>query len=298
MILSRTIADVKQILAAERRSGKRIGVVPTMGALHEGHLSLVRVIRPQCDHVVLWLFLNPTQFNSKADYDKYPRTLERDAALAKEAGVDLVFAPSVEEIYPDGLEAYYEKRSVRTYAGACSWGLCGAKRPGHFDGVVHIVAVLFNILQPDVAVFGEKDYQQLRVIEQLVRDMHYHIEIIAAPLIRAESGIALSSRNELLQKDSTAPLALSRALLSARDAAEQGETDAASIRELAAGIIRTAGLSIDYVEVTDIHTLAPVAEIRNEAQLLVAAYCGEVRLIDNIRLRTSGYNPSALKTNG
>ena len=285
MIVSALESDVRSILRELREQGKRIGVVPTMGALHEGHLSLVRVIKPHCDYVVMWIFLNPTQFNSQSDYERYPQNLERDTQLAAEAGVDLIFAPAVEDMYPAGLDAYVQKRMVRAYAGDRSWGLCGAKRPGHFDGVVHIVSILFNIIQPDVAVFGEKDYQQLQVIQQLVQDMHYGIEILAAPLIRDQSGIALSSRNQLLEKGSDAPLALSRALITARELVAAGESRAPRIREIVQEEIERAGLQVDYVEVTDCDTLQKLDQIEDQAQLLAAAFCGEVRLIDNIRLQ-------------
>lgn len=288
MIVSTRIPEVRSILNAQRSQGKRIGVVPTMGALHEGHMSLVRVIKPHCDYVVLWLFLNPTQFNNPSDYERYPRTLERDTALAAEEGVDLVFAPGVEEIYPAGLDAYGEKRSVRVYAGDRSRGYCGAKRPGHFDGVVHVVAALFNILQPDVAVFGEKDYQQLQVIRQMVEDLHFGIEIIAAPLIRDKNGLALSSRNELLGAGSAGPLSISRALRMAQESVIAGERDVSRIKELVRREIESAGLKPDYAEVADAETLRALEQISGPAQLLVAAYAGEVRLIDNVRLDYAG----------
>jgi pantoate--beta-alanine ligase len=288
MFVSTGIPEVRAFLSEQRDQGKRIGVVPTMGALHEGHMSLVRVIQPHCDYVVLWLFLNPTQFNCLSDYERYPRTLARDTELAAEAGVDLVFAPSVEDVYPAGLDAYAEQRSVRVYAGDRSRGYCGGKRPGHFDGVAHVVAALFNILQPDVAVFGEKDYQQLQVIRQMVADLHFNVEIIAAPLIRDKSGLALSSRNELLSACREGPLSISRALQMAKQLVNAGERRAARVQELVRREVEGAGLRLDYVEVADAETLEVLERIENRAQLLIAAYAGDVRLIDNIRLECAG----------
>ncbi len=279
-----SISEIRQRLKQVRALNKRIGVVPTMGALHQGHMSLVRRIKPHCDYLVMWIFLNPTQFNSIADYEKYPRVLDEDCRLAADSGVDLVFAPKVEDIYPSGLHAYTERRSCRVTAGGRSWELCGDRRPGHFDGVVHIVSVLFNLIQPDIAVFGEKDYQQLRVIEQLVQDLHYNIEIIAAPLIRDESGLALSSRNKLLAEGADAPLSISRALLKAKDLVAAGECSAAAITDMVRREMEQTGLIVDYVEICDTETLRPLEHIERQAQLLVAAFAGQVRLIDNLRL--------------
>ena len=284
MLVIKKEKEVREVLRAKRSEGLRIGLVPTMGALHQGHLSLVQAVKPHCGFTVIWIFLNPVQFNSKSDYERYPRTLEKDIELAAGAGVDLVFAPELEEIYPRGVEAYFEKKNCRVYAGDRSFGLCGAYRPGHFDGVAHVVTVFFNILQPDVAVFGEKDYQQVRVVQQLVDDLHLPVEIVTAPIIREKSGLAMSSRNELLQERSGGPTAISRALLSARDIVRQGERSAAAIAQGVRTQIESAGLEVEYVEVVDKESLAPLQQIPGQAQLLVAAYAGGVRLIDNIRL--------------
>lgn len=284
MLVIKTEEEVRHALNEQRAEGKRIGLVPTMGALHEGHLSLVHAIRPHCDYVCMWIFLNPLQFNAKADYEKYPRNLDRDVGLAREAGVDLVFAPSVEEIYPRGVEAYDQQKSCRVSAGDRSLGLCGAGRPGHFDGVVHVVTIFFNILQPDVAVFGEKDYQQVRVIQQLVDDLHMNVELVRAPIIREEGGLALSSRNELLPGDAAGPLSISRALIRARQLAASGESSAAKIQDEVRSEIESAGLRVEYAEIVDTETLQPLSQMEDRAQLLVAAFAGEVRLIDNIRL--------------
>ena len=284
MIVVTAIPEVRRILKNERTCGKRIGVVPTMGALHQGHLSLVQRIKPHCDFVVMWLFLNPTQFNSAEDYEKYPRVLDKDCKLAASEGVDLVFAPAVEEIYPGGLEAYKQSKCCRVFAGNRSWGLCGAKRAGHFDGVVHIVSILFNILQPDVAVFGEKDYQQLKVLQQLVEDLHYEVQILAAPLIRDESGLALSSRNELLGSKAQSAAIIYQAMCKAQELLKRGERNTSALVNEVRGKIEQAGLKVDYVEICDPVSLKPLESILTEAQLLVAAFAGNVRLIDNTRL--------------
>lgn len=284
MLVIRSEDEVRKVLFEERKCGKRIGLVPTMGALHQGHLSLVEVLKPHCDYVVMWVFLNPVQFNSKADYERYPTDLERDVELARDAGVDLVFAPELEEIYPRGLDAYYEQKSCRVFAGDCSEGLCGAGRPGHFDGVAHVVCLFFNILRPDVAVFGEKDYQQVRVVQQLVDDLHMGVELITAPILREESGLALSSRNQLLTEKREASLSISRALIKARDAVASGETSVEKLHNLLSSEMRAAGLEIEYIELRHTETLEPLDVLSDQAQLLVAAFAGEVRLIDNMRL--------------
>lgn len=284
MEVIKTEREVRKVLTEIRARGLRIGLVPTMGALHEGHLSLVRAVRPHCDYVVMWIFLNPMQFNDLRDYEAYPRTLERDLELANGAGVDLVFAPSEQEIYPRGVSAYEQSECCRVYAGDCSRGFCGAYRPGHFDGVAHVVTIFFNILRPDVAVFGEKDYQQVRVIEQLVADLHLGVELIHAPIIREESGLARSSRNVLLKGDPEAPVAIWRSLAAARDMAARGETSAEKIRRFVVERIELAGLRVEYAEVVDKDSLKPLERIEDEAQLLLAAYSGSVRLIDNVSL--------------
>ena len=217
----------------------------------------------------------------------YPRELANDAAKAESVGVDLIFAPSDEEIYP-GEEMRGPQASGRTLlrAGRRSQGLCGASRPGHFDGVVTVVSILFNIVEPDVAVFGDKDYQQLKVIEQLVADLHFPVEIVAGPLMRDDDGLAMSSRNKLLSAAKRQQaLALPRALFRAQQEVRDGERSVEALRQRTMERIAVSGLlEIDYVEIVDINTLDPLTAIGQSAQLVAAVFCGSVRLIDNVRL--------------
>ena len=213
MITVETIKDARSHVLVHKIVGRKVALVPTMGALHEGHLHLVDVAKQHADLVVMSIFVNPTQFNSSQDLTNYPRQLEADIEAASKAGVDILFAPNEEEIYSSRDLTYC---SVK--AGSRSLGLCGAKRPGHFDGVVTVVSILFNIINPDIAVFGEKDYQQLKVLEQLVMDLKFNIEIIPAKLIRDKNGLALSSRNALLSaKQITQALSISKSLKLAQD---------------------------------------------------------------------------------
>lgn len=280
MQIIKTISDLRQALKAHRQNSERIALVPTMGALHEGHLSLVRLAKKHADCVVMSVFVNPTQFNDKKDLATYPRDLEADIKNAEAVGVDLVFAPEVNEMYPQ-----QSGISTSVQAGDCAEGLCGSKRPGHFNGVVTVVSMLFNIVNPDYAVFGEKDYQQLMVIRQMVDTMHYPIEIIAAPIIREESGLALSSRNQLLStEDKKRACIISKTLFAAQSAVKNGESSAAAIKSQVESKLKDAGFIIDYVEVMHPTKLHSIEKIEGGAQLLVAVFLGEVRLIDNVRL--------------
>ena len=275
--------EIRAAVAEAKSRDQRVGLVPTMGALHGGHLALVEEVARYCDVVVTWIFVNPTQFNEPKDYERYPRTLDKDVALLREHGVDFVFAPPVHEIYPAGLEAYYEQRSARVYAGDCARGMEGAYRPGHFDGVVHVCSCFFNIVRPDVVVFGEKDYQQLKVIEQLLRDLHLDIDIRPVEIRREESGLAQSSRNSLLASDSSAAL-ISTALFEAQGKVAKGEQEVASLADGVRNVIAAGGLEVEYVEIVDCETLAPLTIVESQARLLVAVRDGEVRLIDNVSL--------------
>ena len=220
MLIVKTVSELRAQLEALRSQGKRIGLVPTMGALHEGHLSLVELARERADYAVMTIFVNPIQFNNSEDLAKYPRTFQTDLAKAKAAGVNLLFAPDESEIYPEGIAG------TRVLAGECSLGLCGATRPGHFDGVVTVVSILFNLVNPDIAVFGEKDFQQLRVIQQLVRDLHFGVEIISGPIVRDEDGLAMSSRNlRLSPEERYAALYIPRSLQKASELVAGGERD-------------------------------------------------------------------------
>ena len=280
MKVMNSAAELRGDLDGRRRSGQRVALVPTMGALHQGHLSLVSLARQHADCIVMSVFVNPTQFNSLRDLEVYPRELEEDAAKAAGAGVDLLFAPSEDEMYPSAAGA---RTSVR--AGRVAGGLCGAARPGHFDGVVTVVAMLFNIVGPDIAVFGEKDYQQLKVIEALVRDLHYPVTIVAAPLVRECDGLAMSSRNTLLgAEERRRALALSRSLFAARDSVRGGQRDASAVAGGVRAMLEDECLRVDYVQVVHPETLEPLNVIEGEAQLMAAVFAGEVRLIDNVRL--------------
>ena len=279
-----TISDVprlRRLVAGWRREGAVVGFVPTMGALHEGHLSLVRLARERADRVVASVFVNPAQFGPGEDFTRYPRAPERDAALLAGAGCDLLFLPAAETIYPPGHATFVEP------AGAAR-GLEGERRPGHFRGVATVVTQLFALVQPDVAVFGEKDAQQLAVVRQLVRDLHLPVEIVAGPTVRESDGLAMSSRNAYLSAaEREAAAVLYRALRAGEALVAAGERRAdrvcAGIREVLAGEPRAA---VDYVAVVDADTFQPVEELGGGNLVLpIAVRVGGTRLIDNLRLR-------------
>ncbi|MCB0310943.1 MAG: pantoate--beta-alanine ligase [Bdellovibrionales bacterium] len=285
MHTSTTIQDLQNILEPIRCSN-RIGLVPTMGSLHAGHVSLIEECRRLADYVVLSVFVNPIQFNSAADLQKYPRNLEQDSLIAQKAGADLVFAPGLHEIFPNGYGLSDQASSdTRILAGNRSNGLCGESRPGHFNGVVTIVGQLFNLIRPRLAVFGEKDFQQLQVIRQMVADLHYQIEIIGAPLIRDADGLALSSRNALLSEaQRSQALSIYRSMHTAQADLTRGQRDCGELKRKVIAEIGRGGLRVDYVEIVDRSNLESLERIEHSAQLIVAAFCGDVRLIDNIRL--------------
>lgn len=281
------VSEVREMVEEFRSKRQRVAFVPTMGALHAGHVSLVSLAREKSDSVILSIFVNPAQFNSPNDLESYPRTLEDDLKKAEAAGVDLVFAPSVQELYPKGYRA--ESRapfSTRILAGDRSLGLCGETRPGHFDGVVTVVGLLFNIIQPDTAVFGEKDYQQLQVIQQMVRELHFPVEIVSGPIVRDEDGLALSSRNLLLSPEERFhALYIPRTLQHAQEMVLEGERRVSYLKEIIFdNLEKSGGLKVDYVEIVHAETLASIEVIEKEARLLVAAFSGDVRLIDNVSL--------------
>ncbi len=265
-------------LADLRARERRVGLVPTMGALHEGHLSLVDVIRPHVDDVICSIFVNPKQFGENEDLDHYPRQLEDDVAALSSRDVALVFAPPTSEIYPDDFQTTIS-------VGQISQGLCGGARPGHFDGVATVVAKLLLMVLPDVAVFGEKDYQQLMVIRQMVRDLAIPVEILGAPIIRAVDGLALSSRNEYLSREERAKAALIYQTVqrSAELLADGGDCD--EVLNHAIETLIKGGFDVDYFEVRDEKTLSPLPGNKVQAgtaRLLVAARLGSTRLIDNL----------------
>ena len=260
----------------------RSALVPTMGFLHEGHLSLVGPARAEADVVVMSLFVNPLQFDREEDLDRYPRDLERDTLLAEEAGVDVLFAPSLEEMYP-------EQPLTRVSVEVVSEGMEGDHRPGHFDGVATVVAKLLAGIRPDVAVFGRKDAQQLAVVRRMARDLSFPIEIVGAPTVREADGLALSSRNVFLDASERATaLSLSRGLFAAADAAEVGERDARRLEGIAGEAVTGAGGVLEYATLADAATAQPVEVLDSEAFLAVAAWVGDVRLIDNVVLRPDG----------
>jgi pantoate--beta-alanine ligase len=277
----RSVGDLRMALAPKRRAGATIGLVPTMGALHEGHLSLIELARGQCDVVVVSLFVNPAQFDERSDLERYPRGETRDAALAAEAGADLLFAPTVEEVYPDGFATSVEVLGVTDrFEGA-------VRGRAHFRGVSTVVTKLLCMAQPDVAFFGQKDAQQLAVIRRLVADLNLPVRIEAGPTIREPDGLALSSRNALLDSDSSARArarALPEALNAAQRLSAEGERSARTLTDAAKAAMAPFGIEPEYVALVDIDTFAPVDELVLPALLVLAARVGEVRLIDNARL--------------
>ncbi len=263
-----------------REENRTIGFVPTMGALHEGHLSLIHEARAMCDVVVVSVFVNPAQFSPKEDFNAYPRDLTRDAALLAEYNVDYVFAPTVEDIYPPGFATYV------TVEGATD-KLEGASRPGHFRGVTTVVAILLNTVKPDFAFFGQKDAQQAVLIKRMVRDLAFSAEIVVLPIVREESGLAMSSRNSYLNDEQRrAATVLNRALTQAREAYEQGEQNATRLTELVRAAIGNESLvRIDYVSVNDAETLEKLEKIGDRPALIsLAVFIGNTRLIDNVVL--------------
>lgn len=275
-----SVSEMQSRAAKLRSDGKVIGFVPTMGYFHEGHLSLMRRARSECDIVVVSIFVNPIQFVPGEDYERYPRDVERDLRMAEGVGVDIVFHPSVEEMYPEGYATYVNVEGLTE-------GLCGAFRPGHFRGVTTVVAKLFNIVMPHRAYFGEKDYQQLVVIKRMVRDLNFPIEIVPCPTVREEDGLAMSSRNVyLLPDERKAALSLSRGLMAAQKMFMSGERDAATLKRIVEEHLRSSELvRPQYVEVVDAETLEPIERVERDAVIAVAAFVGKARLIDNVVLR-------------
>lgn len=273
--------EMQQTALALRAAGKRIGFVPTMGNLHDGHLSLVRIAKQHSDVVVVSIFVNPTQFGPNEDFAAYPRTFEADRALCEREGVDLVFYPSVPDMYPAGA-------SVSLTENSLSRTLCGAARPGHFDGVCTVVAKLFNLVLPHVAVFGEKDAQQLRVIRRMVRDLRFPVEIVSGPTAREADGLARSSRNQYLTAEQRPQaVCLRRALDEAERLFAAGERDpAALVAAMRAVVAQAPAAKIDYIEIVDDETLQPLAgPIARPALAALAVWVGTPRLIDNAVLR-------------
>lgn len=276
MQIIRDLTTLHAALDALRKDGGSVAMVPTMGALHDGHMSLIHEAARRADHVVASIFVNPTQFGPNEDLSAYPRQEEADAALLSAAGVAILWAPTVTEMYPEGF-------ATSIHVAGVSEGLCGGARPGHFDGVATVVAKLFGQVRPDIALFGEKDYQQLAVIRRLVADLNLRVEIVGVPTARAPDGLALSSRNAYLNaEERAAAVALPRALEAAAAAIRGGQPVATALAD-AKTALGAAGFSrIDYVALCDAASLAPLESLDRPARLLSAALMGKTRLIDNI----------------
>jgi pantoate--beta-alanine ligase len=281
MKIVRRRSELREALTAPRREGKRIGLVPTMGYFHDGHLSLMRQAREECDVVVVSLFVNPTQFGPGEDLEAYPRDEDRDSELAALEGVDLLWMPDAEEMYPEGFATSVEVANSLT---AVLEGDAEHRGPSHFRGVTTVVAKLFNSVQPDVAYFGRKDAQQAVVIERMTRDLDFPIEIAVLPTVREDDGLALSSRNAYLTEEQRVQAtAISRALRAAEDAARGGETSTEALVEAARNELRNSGIEPEYVEARSAEDLSPIAELNGRSVLLaVAARVGRARLIDNV----------------
>lgn len=277
MLVVQTVAEVRNECNRLRAGGKTLGLVPTMGALHEGHISLVRMARASCDFVAVSIFVNPTQFGPKEDFTKYPRNLERDCQILEQAGADLVFVPSVEEMYPAGATTIVEVTGL-------SDRLDGASRPGHFRGVATVVSKLFHIFTPDRAFFGQKDAAQVAVLRKMVRDLLFGVQIEVCPTVREADGLAMSSRNAYLSAEQRRQaLVLSRALRTIEGLVRQGEKDSG---KLTAAALRVFGeepaVEVEFCRIVDPSTLEDVADVRHGALVAVAARVGSTRLIDNV----------------
>ncbi len=279
MKVIKTVHEMQAFSHAQRTGGKRIALVPTMGYLHDGHISLLNEAKKQGDLLVMSLFVNPMQFGPKEDLAKYPRDFARDTMIAERAGTDIIFYPDAQEMYPGPFK-------TTVYVSDLSDILCGKTRPGHFQGVTTVVAKLFNVILPHTAIFGEKDFQQLVILRRMVKDLNVPVEIIGMPIIREPDGLAMSSRNTYLSVDDRhRAISISKGLSNALDAFHKGVRDDKKLREIVRNDIQSAGLREDYVEVVDETTLQPVHELSHTARIVTAAYAGNVRLIDNMALK-------------
>jgi pantoate--beta-alanine ligase len=285
----RTVAWMKEAARLARAENKIVGLVPTMGALHAGHMSLVERAKRECSQVVTSIFVNPTQFGPKEDLAKYPRTFESDSKKLETAGVDAIFAPQPTDIYPPNFRTYVNVENL-------SDRLEGRSRPGHFRGVATVVLKLFEIVQPTYAYFGRKDAQQVRIITQMARDLNLDVEIVICPIVREPDGLALSSRNVYLAlEERKAALVLNRALTAARDEMTHGTRDALSIQSTMQKIFAAEPLAaLDYAEIVDADTFEPVTRISRPAYILIAATIGKTRLIDNLYIESTPGSPDDL----
>ncbi|AAZ34337.1 pantoate--beta-alanine ligase [Pseudomonas savastanoi pv. phaseolicola] len=279
----KTVQELRAAVARARSEGKRIALTPTMGNLHSGHAALVAKAAQRADFVVATIFINPLQFGPNEDLATYPRTLAADQEKLLQAGCNLLFTPSVEEMYPHGMAD-----QTLVSVPHLSQGLCGASRPGHFEGVATVVSKLFNMVQPDLAIFGEKDFQQLAVIRAMVRDLNMPIQIIGEPTVRAEDGLALSSRNGYLNEAQRAAApALYQAIRQTADAISAGEQDFDALLTSKKQQLEAAGFRIDYLEIRDATSLRPTTAENRDVVILAAAFLGKTRLIDNLHLTRS-----------
>ena len=280
MNIYRSVGETRAACRVLRASGKRLGLVPTMGALHEGHLSLVRAARAQCDAVAVSLFVNPTQFGPTEDLAKYPRPFERDRALLEKEGVEILFSPSADEMYPKG-------EGTWVVVDGLSEKLDGRSRPGHFRGVATVVSKLFHILEPDAAFFGQKDAAQSAIIRRLVRDLNFPLEVVICPIVRESDGLAMSSRNTYLSpEERQRALVLRQSLILVEDHFRAGQRNAAKLINAAREVfVAQPQVRLDYFEIVDPDTLDPIEQVSQPALAAVAAYVGNTRLIDNVVLR-------------
>ena len=275
MKIVHTIKDVRKSVQSAKKQGGKIGLVPTMGALHAGHGSLIEAAVKECDFIVVTIFVNPTQFGPGEDLDKYPRTLEQDTAYCEQLGADLIFAPSAQEMYPDPQLTWVDVEKLTT-------DLCGANRPGHFRGVTTVCTKLFNIVQADIAYFGQKDAQQAAIIRRMVNDLNLPLEIRLCPIIREPDGLAMSSRNRYLSPgERKRALCLYRALSVCNEAATAGQHDTHTLIDEMKIIIKQAQGQIDYISIVDMETLEPLTIITDRAMVALAVHIGQTRLIDN-----------------
>ena len=276
MIISGSVQETRKVIGNWKKRGFSVGLVPTMGYLHPGHISLIERARKENDMVVVSIFVNPIQFGPNEDLDKYPRDMAHDREVCEKAGAELIFAPEPSEMYPSENLVFVDIKELGN-------GLCGAKRPGHFRGVCTVVSKLFNIVLPDRAYFGEKDAQQLAIIRRMVKDLNFGTEIVSCPIVREPDGLAMSSRNLYLSpEERKAALSLSRSLSAAKELMRKGEKDAVKIREaIVAGISSEPLVKIDYAEIVDSADLSPVEKIEKPVLAAAAVYFGKTRLIDN-----------------
>lgn len=272
-------AQMREWSRARRADGERVGVVPTMGALHRGHLALIDAVRERADRVIVTIFVNPLQFNQSTDFDRYPRPIDDDLETCRRVGVDAVYAPTAADMYPSGFQTHVEPGGLADH-------LEGPMRPGHFRGVATVVTKLLNATLPDVAAFGQKDFQQLAIVRRMVRDLDVAVEVLGVPIVREHDGLALSSRNvRLTPDDRAAAVVISRSLRAAAEAFDAGQRDAATLRSIALdGITSEPRASVEYVELVDAMTLEAVERAEPPACLLTASWFGDVRLIDNVLL--------------